>query len=470
MRTEAPSIRCISRGRRFLFRTSSKRSPASDEHRGGDRPATWRLRLDLRTARGSEAGGLSLAYYVGSRREKQTFKGSLPDAQRKAREIANGISAGDIVDGLHLTPLDRRIYVTAKEAAAPTGRAVDVLCREAAAALRELVPGSTLIEAVRFHARQHSGGATAATPEQVISELYAHLEAKRRRPVTLATMRPIYSRFAAAFQLPIAHITTSDLERWLGSHVGHSPRTLQNYRAAIVRLFNFARGKYLPQDTPTAASRTEAPSDDSRGAVEIWKPWELEKILRFAPAKLVPCIALGAFAGLRTIELVRLEWSAIHFPDPEKRDASHPFGFVVVDKAAAKQHRSAARRIIPMQANLLEWLLPFRFKTGRISPRSTDAKLSALITEHIGTINETERQFGQPTISRPRNGLRHSYGSYRLPVLNDIAALALEMNNSPREIVESYRELALPRDVEAWWQIRPHPESPAAVVQLDRSA
>lgn len=405
-----------------------------------------------------------LAYYSGSKRKKQTVKGTLEDARKKAREVANGIGTGDIVDGLHLTPLDRRVYLTAKEAVAPIGRAVDHVCRDAVAALKKLKPGVSLLEAAEFWAKHHSGELPAATPEQVIEELYAHLRGKRRSKTTLSTLRPIYTRFASSFHLPIAHIAKDDIERWLSSHVGHSSRTMRNYRAALVRLFNFAKGKYLPLETPSAAERIDAPSDNDRGAVEIFKPWELARLLQLAPEKLRPCIALGAFAGLRTIELTRLEWSAVHFPD-EDQDAktTYPHGFIVVDKAAAKQHRTAARRIIAMQPNLAAWLEPYRFRTGRISPRASDAKLSALITATIEKINVAEKKAHRPTISRPKNGLRHSYGSYRLAVLNDIAALALEMNNSPREIVENYRELALPKDVEAYWQVAP--AEPAQIIQ-----
>ena len=42
-----------------------------------------------------------------------------------------------------------------------------------------------------------------------------------------------------------------------------------------------------------------------------------------------------------------------------------------------------------MSANLLTWLLPFRFRTGPISPRRSDAKLSALITSLIGVPGAT---------------------------------------------------------------------------------
>jgi integrase len=406
-----------------------------------------------------------LTRHNGSRREKKTVKGAIEEAKREAKAFAEQVSSGDAA--MRLTPLQNRIYLTAQESAARVGRAVDALCREAAEAAAITGPGVSTVELARFWAAHHNGKLPVATPAQVIEQLASHLSAKRRNRRTAASLKPIYKRFAAAFSTPIAHITSDDLEAWLRTFPALSSRTLANYRAALTRLFNFAKGRFLPAEVPTAASRLDAGSATPRGAVEIFRPWEMARLLAHAPDKLRPCIAMGAFAGLRTIELTRLEWSAVRFPEEVQGDtaAKFPHGFILVDQAAAKQHRSAARRIIPMSANLLAWLEPFRMRTGPISPRRSDAKLSALITSLIGEINVREKRAHRPPLSRPRNGLRHSFGTYRLPVLNDTAALALEMNNSPREIIESYRELALPRDVEAWWQIAP--VAPAEIIQLE---
>ncbi len=407
-----------------------------------------------------------LAYHVGSRREKQTVKGTLADAQRKAKEVANGISAGDVVDGLHLTPLDRRVYLTAKEAAAPTGRAVDVLCRDAARALAALPAGSSLDAAVAFFARHHAPGAKSPRPSEVIEELYASLHALRRSATTIRTLRSIYARFGSDFQISIGSITTTDLEQWINANPGHSPRTQRNYINALVRLFNFAKKKkYLTSGEKTAAEQLEKPSRDLTRKIEIYHPWELERLLALAPDKLRACIAIGAFAGLRTIELARLDWSAIHLAEDGTASAQYPHGYVEVKASAAKKHRAAARRIIPIQPNLAAWLEPFRFSFGPVSPYRSDRSLSDALTDFTAQLNRAQGRSARASISRPENGLRHSYGSYRLPVINDVARLALEMNNSPAEIFESYRELVHPRDVESWWKIAP--VVPSQIVQME---
>ena len=60
-------------------------------------------------------------------------------------------------------------------------------------------------------------------------------------------------------------------------------------------------------------------------------------------ADFLPCLAVGMFAGLRSAEIERLEWKDI---DLKQRH-------IVVSADNAK---TADRRIVPIAANLAEWL------------------------------------------------------------------------------------------------------------------
>ena len=64
----------------------------------------------------------------------------------------------------------------------------------------------------------------------------------------------------------------------------------------------------------------------------------------------------------------------------------------------------------------------------------------------------------------PQNGLRHSFGSYRLAVLQDANKTALEMGNSPAMVFRHYRELVKPKAAKLYWSITP--SAPANVVAL----
>lgn len=59
----------------------------------------------------------------------------------------------------------------------------------------------------------------------------------------------------------------------------------------------------------------------------------------------------------------------------------------------------------------------------------------------------------------PKNGLRHSYPSYRLAATNNAPAVAAELGHStPAMLYANYRELVLPEEAHRYWQIAPAAE------------
>ena len=56
----------------------------------------------------------------------------------------------------------------------------------------------------------------------------------------------------------------------------------------------------------------------------------------------------------------------------------------------------------------------------------------------------------------PKNGLRHSFASYRLAATHDAPRVASELGHtSPQMLYSTYRELVLPEEAVRYWQIRP---------------
>lgn len=179
--------------------------------------------------------------------------------------------------------------------------------------------------------------------------------------------------------------------------------------------------------------------DDKGGEIGIYTPEKLKALLFKIDPRFVPFVAIGAFAGLRTAEIVRLEW-------PEVR-----FGQDVIEIKAAKS-KTASRRLAPILPVLAEWLAPMRKETGRVLVGVPDEfALAKQFRKAIGAIKNDE---GEPLHKIVHNGLRHSFITYRMAILKNAAEVALEAGNSPRMIFEHYRELATESEANEWFGVR----------------
>jgi integrase len=166
---------------------------------------------------------------------------------------------------------------------------------------------------------------------------------------------------------------------------------------------------------------------EEKAPVSIFTPEQIASLLTKADATLRPFIALGAFAGLRTAELQRLDWSEI---DLDR-------GFITVAASKAKTRR---RRLVPISDNLKLWLTPIRQTSGPICVH--------VCAQHAAR----EKCEG---FKWAKNGLRHSFISYRLAILHDTARVALEAGNSPQVIFSHYRELVTPEAAKEWFDVKP---------------
>ena len=263
---------------------------------------------------------------------------------------------------------------------------------------------------------------------EIVHELLAAKQSAGLSDRYVETLRTYLLRFADSFQTNIGSINTGAIVRWLDSlKVG--PRSRNNVRQAVVTLFNFARRRgYLPKGETTEAADVETVRDHG-GEIAILAPAELSKLLKRAKPIYQLYFALAAFSGIRSAELLRLEWSEINF---EK-------GHIEVK---ARKAKTATRRLVPMQPNLAKWLAPYRGDSGRLfqSRRTVDS-----------AIKFAKRM----KIPWTANVLRHSYATYRLSILPDAGRVALEMGNSSAKLFTNYRELDRQNHGPEWFAIDP---------------
>jgi integrase len=267
------------------------------------------------------------------------------------------------------------------------------------------------------------------------------VEAKRKDGMSttyIADLKKRFARFSADFgERKIAAITVEELDNWLRALPG-SPKSRANYRANVGVLFSYAERRRMIDSNPILHTARPKLLDNPP---EIFTVDELRSLLEAAQCiapDVLPMLAIGAFSGLRDAEIKRLDWSELD----QKR------GYIEVKAQKAK---SARRRIVEMQTNLREWVKPYASMSGAVVPANWRKKLD-LVRKAAGL----ERW--------PKNGLRHSYASYRLAAIHDAPRVASELGHtSPQMLYSTYREVVRPEEAEQYWKIEPVAEADRVV-------
>jgi len=363
----------------------------------------------------------------------------LKDARFEAGRAATAIANGE-ADILKLTSADRATYLRAMDALRPLGIPLHVAMEEYVEARRHA--GAGLIAAAKEHGRRH---ATATIRKSIAETVEEILAAKKQDGMSvryLQSLRSHLNRFAEHFRMNIATVTAAQIEDWL-RRTKRGPRTRNNIRLSIVTLFNFAKARgYLPKIVATEADHV-AKAKDRGGEIGIFTPAQLADLLSAGDEEAKLYFAIGAFTGLRSAELIRLEWEDVNFAR----------GYVQVGKAKSK---TATRRLVPIHPNLSQWLAPYRGLTGIIFPSEHAADRAIAFAKRNG-------------IDWPNNVLRHSYATYRLAQCQDAARVALEMGNSPQMLFRNYRELVDEKDAADWFNVVPSEAAAKKIIPLRRA-
>jgi integrase len=184
----------------------------------------------------------------------------------------------------------------------------------------------------------------------------------------------------------------------------------------------------------------DVPKAKVRGsAIGILSVDELARLLENAAPETLPYWAFGAFCGVRSAELDRLEWKDVHWESK-------------LLEIAASKSKTASRRFVELRPNVLAWLAPYRKHKGRVCPKMLRKRL------------EADRATAKITDWKP-NCLRHSFASYHLAHFKNANALALEMGHTDSDLIFSnYRQLVLPIEAAKFWKLAPAAKSSKKVV------
>lgn len=375
--------------------------------------------------KGKEYPGYTLAWTANESRQRK-FYSNLDTARAEAKAKAKQLGSG----GAHLTNLSLQ-QVSEYQAAV--------------AALRSY-PSANLIQVVNewtncMNRLNGTGSLLAATdafivslakikrPNISVSDLITEfLEAKKRAGLSdryIAECQVVLKRFQKAFRCNIGGITTSDLQAYI-DRLQFSPRSKNNHRQTIITLFSHARRRgYLDRDSKTEAEHIEVTKEPSL-SIEFYQPQDATRMIANSEGLGRLAVALGAFAGLRSAEMMRLEW----------KDIGAKYITIGAQKAKTSQ-----RRLVPILPPLDEVIQSTKRADGQIFNFLKASDFSRFL---LGTIEAA----GLDSID---NGLRHSFCTYRLASVQSAAQVALEAGNSPKILFDNYRELATPEQAELWF-------------------
>jgi integrase len=320
----------------------------------------------------------------------------------------------------------------------------DATQREAAECIRRLRErGKTLTEATEYLLDYLKAG-ERSWPVSKLMEQVCH--SKKREEKSARYLRDLegrLKRFEEDFGYrPADSITSEEISDWLAD-LDLSPISRNNYRRVLAVAFAFGIKRKACRSNP---ARDAEKAKEIEGEVSILTPTQAAKLLEKTGDTLLPAVAIGLFAGLRTSEILRLDWSEIDFGEKH----------ILVKAEKAK---SARRRYVTIPDNLRSWLLPLAKKRGPIAP---------LEGEFYRELTNSRREAGLLD-GWQGNEMRHSFASFHLAKHTDAGKTAAELGHASTALVFShYRKLAKPAAAARYFGIVPQPEAEGKTTDIAR--
>jgi integrase len=378
-----------------------------------------------------------VVYSFRGKRER-VWRSDLTEAQIAAEDACNKITNGEHLS-LALTDTDRLSYVRAQEALSPIKVKLDVAAQEYASALTLLGGRATLTEACREWLKHHISELPRVEVSKAVAECVQQAKADGKSAMRRKQLSNVLNRFAENFNVALQDISPALVSPYL-AQMPLAERTRRNHRDVIgfFNRFCVLRG-YLKKGTDWLEG-VQKYNARKLGEISTYTPDEMKLLLNRADKRLVPFLAIAAFAGLRHAEIARLDWGEIELAN----GAGESFIEVRADKA-----KTQTRRLVPVKDNLKAWLSLHRKAAGKVCPFK----------------NTTKQLLKLAAVARmtwKKNALRHSCISYRVAECGNVPLVADESGNSVQVIRTNYLRRVKPAVAAEWFSIMPPPKIKAA--------
>ena len=365
----------------------------------------------------------TLAWHAGDHRHTKQFsdlKKASDEARLKVQQLAAGkVEAASRLSGDDIAVLDEARRLT-------DGVPIITALQEWRKAKE--IAGDEVLAACEHWLRRKGGAISTITVDEVVKQFLAAKKASKVK--TEANYERTLPGFCKALgSHAIAAVTVQGIQAWLATF--KHPVTQNSHRRRVVTLFRWARKKgILPLDVMTAAERTDSAQEGNEviGLVTVEELRAAFILIREKAPELIPALTLLSMLGMRRAEVEAQDWKHV---DLERR-------FLRVSKA---KPNTPAHRLIRLPECALEWLLPYRKKSGPVSPKNANDRIRRICRTNELVLAE--------------NGFRHSWISARVAITGDIPATSLEAGNTPQVLIKHYRELMGKDEAEAWFETRP---------------
>lgn len=388
-----------------------------------------------------------VANYADGKRRFDSYSKEA-DALEAAETLAKRIDKRDYV-AASMTKEQAIEYANAVDRLKPFNVTVDAATAAVAECLKTVGDLANLHASVKFYAARNKQ-VTKKPVAGVVADLLAIKESRDASRRYMEDLRYRLNRFAGDCTKDCCNVTTADIQEWLDAQK-LSPQGYTNFRRVLHLLFKFAVARGFAADNPVeGVERVKVRNGD----VEIFTPVEIARLLAAASPDFLPSLAIGAFAGLRSAEIERLEWKDIDLTSRH----------IVIGASRAK---TASRRIVPIHDTLAVWLAPYAGREGKVWNGTHEDFYKAEQQTAAATSDEADPEKGtkaQIGVQWKANALRHSYASYRFAQTGDAGRVAGELGNSAAVVHRHYRELVKPAEAERWFNVRP--ETPANILPM----
>ena len=304
---------------------------------------------------------------------------------------------------------------------------------------------ATITEAVNYYVDHVLKYRTAPTVTEIVKRLVAEAEGNKRRDRTVKDLRMRLEQFAKTFgDRQLASISREELAEWLNDP-SLAARSRINYAVKASQLYNFAiRNQWAEYNI--AASLPRPTAEDAEP--EIFTAEQSARLLEHAAEyDLLPYVAIGLFAGLRSAELLRLDWSAVKLAERS----------IIIGSNVAKKR---SRRVVDINDTLAAWLVGCAKRKGMVVELPDQRTLYKRLAELAKSAGLAKWQ---------DNGLRHSCASYSLALTSDAVKVAYQLGNSADMIHRHYKALVTPADAKQFFELRPTTNATGKIVPMQQA-